>query len=538
MNWLNKYKPKCLNDFQTNNTEILKAKAWIESYKKDYTKTKKVLLILGATGIGKTTLADILFKEYGYQKIELNSTDIRSQKKIGEFLKKSLTYKNVVDMFYEGNNPIGILLDEIDTISKLSDKGGFTEFLSILKQNEKFENLKNDKKKKVKKTFISVDDYVKLYNPIICTSNDLSDKKINELKKYAEVINLQKSSHKENFIIIEKIYSLNNKHIDDDLKMEISNYCQGDVRRLIIILESLYFYGKESLINKELFENFKKSDKEKEENIQLLESTRTLITKKIPIQQTAIYFDVDCLLTPLMLYHNSLDFIKNSEDNSKKKLNVYRNVLESLCIHDTIQTSIFEVQDWDELYDIASIYGSAIPNYYFNELSNKKDVKIEFTSLLNKISQMYVNKKLLNGAKFSIGKLNYDTDEIIFLTEIMSYYFDNYKDNLDNKSNDLEEDDEDEEDEEEEDAKDEEDAEDAKDAKDAKDASIKINSSNINLINNNDLIKFMNNYNINIDGLENLLKIEKINKINEKRKKKFTLKIKKDISNFLVNKIT
>ena len=43
----------------------------------------------------------------------------------------------------------------------------------------------------------------------------------------------------------------------------------------------------------------------------------------------------------------------------------------------------------------------------------------------------------------------------------------------------------------------------------------------------------MNNYQINIDGLENILKIEKLNQINEKRKKKFTLKIKKEISNFL-----
>ena len=46
----------------------------------------------------------------------------------------------------------------------------------------------------------------------------------------------------------------------------------------------------------------------------------------------------------------------------------------------------------------------------------------------------------------------------------------------------------------------------------------------------------MNKYSINIDGLENILKIEKLNQINEKRKKKFTLKIKKEISNFLITK--
>jgi hypothetical protein len=39
--------------------------------------------------------------------------------------------------FLEFKKTIGILMDEIDTICKLSDKGGFTEFLDILKQNDK-----------------------------------------------------------------------------------------------------------------------------------------------------------------------------------------------------------------------------------------------------------------------------------------------------------------------------------------------------------------------------------------------------------------
>ena len=54
--------------------------------------------------------------------------------------------------------------------------------------------------------------------------------------------------------------------------------------------------------------------------------------------------------------------------------------------------------------------------------------------------------------------------------------------------------------------------------------------------NDSKLIRFMNRYSINIDGLENILKIEKLNKINEKSKKKFTLKIKKEISDFLITK--
>ncbi len=518
MNWLDKYKPKSLKDFKGNKSEIDKAIKWIESYKKNYKETKKVLLIIGNTGIGKTLLADLIFKEYSYQKIELNSTDVRSQKKISDFLIKSLTYKNVVDMFNNGNSPIGILLDEIDTICKLSDKGGFTEFLSILKQNEKFETLKkneNDKKKKSKKVSVLVEDYIKLYNPIICTSNDINDKKINELKKYAEVIKLSKPLIQDDFNIINELYEIHQQKINDDVKLELSNYSQGDIRKLIVNLENLFIFANGKEIDINIFDNFKNAYSQKEEHIQLLDSTNILITKKVSIHHSQIYFDIDCLLIPLMLYHNSINFIKNTEDKHIKKLNIYKNILDSLCVHDTIQTNIFEVQDWDELYDIASIYGSAIPNYYFNELKNSKDVNIEFTSLLNKISQMYVNKKLLNGAKVSTGKLNLDNDEIIYLTEIMSHYFNEYKTNIENE-NENEDDDNDNDDE--------------NKNEDEKYVDLNIKKP---LYNNSELINFMNKYCINIDGLENILKIEKLNQNNEKRKKKFTLKIKKEISNFL-----
>ena len=513
MNWLEKYKPKLLKDFLSNQSEIEKAINWIKNYKNDYLNTKKVLLIIGNSGTGKTLLAETILKEYDYTKIELNSTDVRSQKKISEFLKKSLTFKNVIDMFNNGNKPIGLLIDEIDTICKLSDKGGFSEFLSILKQNDKFETLKKNAhdKKKNKKTKVLIEDYIKLYNPIICTSNDINDKKINELKKYSEVICLKKFTYEDSIIIIDELYNDNKQNIEQNVKFDIFNYSQGDIRRLILTLEELHIFSYGKTLTKDIFNIFKNTFVEKEEDIQLIESTKKLLSEKLDFIQCQKLFQIDCLLIPLMIYHNSINYIKNTEDISKKKLNIYRNILNTLCVHDTIQTNIFEVQDWDELHDISSFYGSVVPNYYFNQLKNKKNIDIEFTSLLNKISQMYVNKKLLNEAKFSIGKLNFDTDEIIYLTEIISNYFDDYK-NFDNSNDESE------------------------------DETDLIESNNLisfhkPLYNNSNLIKFMNKYHINIDGLENLLKIEKLNQINEKKKKKFTLKIKKEINNFLITQI-
>jgi len=518
MDWNDICRPKKLDDFLINKQEIQKAIQWIQNYKNNIPDTKRVLLILGPTGVGKTLLADILFNEYNYQKIELNSSDIRTQKKLGEFLKKALSFKNVVDMFHDGNLPIGILMDEIDTICKLNDKGGMNEFIDILKVNDKYET---NKKKNKKSTKINLQDYIKLYNPIICTSNDINDKKINELKKYSEVIKLNKPSNEDIILIIKNIYNKNNILYNENVLNNIADFCLGDIRQLIQTCYDLYTLSNENIIDNSIFNSFNKTYKPKTEDLQLIESTKLLFTEKLEISRSQILFDIDCLLTPLMIYHNSIPFIKNCEDNSKKKINIFKNILHSLCIHDTIQTSIFEVQDWDELYHLAAFFGSSLPNCLLTNLKNKKDVQIEFTSLLNKISQMYVNKKLLNSAKFSIKSLNYDNDELIYLSEIMSYYFDNYK-KTDNTNN-LSDDDSD---------------------IDIDNDNEHINKNNEDIFlstlpkqhketNNSELITFMNKYKMNIDDLENILKIEKLNKTTEKRKKKFTLKIKKEITNHL-----
>jgi len=58
-------------------------------------------------------------------------------------------------MFNDNNKPVGILMDEIDTICKTGDKGGFTEFLNIIKMSEKYEMSKKE---------ITVDKNLKKYH--------------------------------------------------------------------------------------------------------------------------------------------------------------------------------------------------------------------------------------------------------------------------------------------------------------------------------------------------------------------------------------
>jgi len=508
-NWIELHTPKKIEDFEIEINDINRIRDWIKEIPNN---NKKVLFIYGTTGIGKTSLANTILKQFNYNKMELNAADIKHQKKMEDFLSKTLSYRNVIDMFHNGNSPIGILLDEIDLIYKLTDKTSFHNFIINIK-----ENFQNKKKKS--------SSFLKIKNPIICTCNLMNDKKITELKKYSEVIFLQTPSTKQFSIIIDKIYKKYNKKIDDETKIEIYKQCRGDIRQLILLLEGLYCFSNELFITIDIYNEFKKCNNQKEESIELNDITNKIMTQKMNYEQIEYYFDLDCMLLPMMLYHNSLNYIKGCEDTFKKKVKTYKNIMKSLCVHDTIQTNIFEFQEWDNLYDLSIFYGSVQPNYYFLELTNKKKISIEFTLLLNKVSQMYMNKKMLGIAKESLYKLYFDTNQIIYLAEILLYYFNDFKNNIDdckdNDKNEEESDDNNEDSDEEEDKK--------------KKEENRIGIKNKNYIDNNSkLIQIMNYYHITLCDLENIFKVEKLNRELDKKTKKFTTKIKKKIELFLI----
>lgn len=521
MQWINLYSPTCLDDSYFYKDEIKECIKWFEDYKSNLSNTKKVLMIIGHTGSGKTKLAQLLLAHFKYQMIEYNSSDVRSQKKITEIIKKTLAYRNVIDMFYENKQPVGILMDEIDTICKTGDKGGFSEFLNIIKMNDKYEEFikEKDKKKKTLKTGNS-EEFIKLYNPIICTTNDITDKKIAELKRYSKVIYLNKDVGNEmkNFII--DIFKKNNTTIEEEAVNEIIKISGNDIRRLLIYLENIYFsfktnYPDSNNITTDFIILFNQVGSEKNEDLQLIDATRNIFYKENSFYNNEILFDVDCLLLPLMIYHNTIIAVKKSKDDAKKKLGIYKEMLYSLCIHDTIQTSIFEIQEWNEYYDVSVFYGAVLPNYYATRLSDYREnqAELQFTNLLNKISQMFVNKKLLSSAKYNMNKLNLDFDEIIYIVEIIAKFLNDFKNDDDDEDEDNEK---------------------GENPKSVKKSNSKTIAKKQTLQHETPIIaKMMNKYKINIDELETILKIEKLNQQNDVKKKKFTITLKKEMQKFL-----
>ena len=531
MNWIESVIPKSLDDIEIYKNEIEIMENWIKDYKNKVPSCKKVLLIMGNIGTGKTLLAELLFKKYMYDKIELNSTDFRSQKKLSDFLRKTLCFKNVMDLFCGETKPIGLLMDEIDTMN--NDKGGLGEFIQILKEDEKCaKDLKNNKK---------IKDYINLYNPIVCTCLDIYDKKINDLKKYCQVVTLKKLNVKDVTLLINKIYK--DVKFEKKIIQELFTFADGDIRKLLSALDNLKdITEKNNKITLKNMTNLNLIFEKKNNDVQLLEAAHNIFFKKVSFYESILYYHLEPYFLPYMIYHNLDNFIANTNLDILSKIKLYKNVLNSICQFDIHQNFLFEMNDWGELNEILAFHGVYNINYLINfEEYKKKDINIEFTNIMNKMSQSLVNKKLINCAKYSFKKTYVEINEIIYLSVIFIDSFLDFK-NIHNikdevktpkkttkKKKDIIK------------------IEAINDDTDIIESEGSINNNNNNNNNNNynnnnnnnnnkinhDLLVFMNKNKMTIDDLENILKLEKFNNDDVKIKKNLNVNLIKKIEDNL-----
>ena len=486
MDLLNKVKPTHFDDILFYEEQLKSCIQWLDNFKTKKDRTKKVLLLIGPTGCGKTCIAQLLFQKFDYKIIEQNATHLRSQKKIGEFLKKTLGFKNVIDLFYNEQKPVGLIMDEIECLIKNNDKGGLSEFIQIIKDNDKYE--KNIlKKKKIK---ININSFIAVENPIICTTNENNDKKINELKKFSHVIYFNKIKLKEYEQFVEHFKKNKNTHLLPKIKKalikDLHQHCESDIRKFIYALENIYLKIKTNKSDKiNIYEDLIHLNDTSKNDIQLQEAVLLFLKQKLNLDKMDLLFYLDPYHLPYTLYQNMIPFLENSQYKNEIKLDIYEKYIDDLSTFDKVNNLIYDNSEWLDINNLLKYYGLYNPNFNIHqyEYKHKQDFEMSYSNIHNKASQMLVNKKLLIQAKYSLNK-KYANDSVLDY-EIIYFFFHEFREAI------LEE--------------------------------------NFNDLNKKNLIVFMNKYRIKYSDLENILKIEKINKDEEKRKKNITVLLKEKI---------
>ncbi|MHA1379991.1 MAG: replication factor C large subunit [Candidatus Helarchaeota archaeon] len=211
--WTDKYAPKTLKEIIGNPTAIKKLENFIANWR-PRNKIKGMLLV-GPPGIGKTLSAHVLASS-GLDLIEINASDIRNKDAINRIIGSASIEGSL--MSSKGRL---ILIDEIDGISGVQDRGGVGAVKEIL-STTRF--------------------------PVIMTANDLYNQKIATIRnsKDVEIVKFKRINKNSMVKVLQDICDKENIQIEAGVLETIAEGAKGDLRAAILDLQA-FAQGKKEL---------------------------------------------------------------------------------------------------------------------------------------------------------------------------------------------------------------------------------------------------------------------------------------------------
>ena len=212
---------------------------------------KRILLIHGPPGIGKTSVAHVVAKQAGYSVMEINASDERAGDRVRHKVQNALFNHTFND------KPVCLIADEIDG----SVENGFIKvLLDIIKSDSKathdlitgrtgkdhhFKSSARLQKKKKNKDKL-------LTRPIIAVCNNVYANALEKLRPHSEIIHFQKPSENALMERLEYVCKKEKVHVSKTLLKELAVLSQGDVRNS---LNNLQFMTKNGFDKDKLVTN-------------------------------------------------------------------------------------------------------------------------------------------------------------------------------------------------------------------------------------------------------------------------------------------
>ena len=199
--WSEKYRPQIISDMVGNEASRSSIMEWFVKWKKG----TKPLLLVGPSGIGKTTIAYLASKQFGYDMIGLNASDVRSKSRINEILMPILGNVSVL------GTPM-IFVDEVDGIHGRGDYGGASALVDILKEPTV---------------------------PIILAANNDTSDKMKSIKKVVKTISFKRIPPRLLRVYLENILKKENTKLSPGSLIKVIDKSKGDIRSMINLTQSL-----------------------------------------------------------------------------------------------------------------------------------------------------------------------------------------------------------------------------------------------------------------------------------------------------------
>jgi AAA+ superfamily predicted ATPase len=387
---------KCLNYFEENKKNVL---------------TKRGMYIYGSPGTGKTIFVEKILKKLNYDIIKYDAGDVRNKTIVDQITKHNMSDKNVLSLMQKKSQKIAIMMDELDGMNS-GDKGGINTLIKLIRPK------KTKKQKKEDTTMI----------PIICIGNYHIDKKIKEMIKICETVELKTPTQNQTKNIINILMP----KLEDELREKMMIFIQGDLRKLKSTFD--IYKNQESILKNQLIQNM---FQQKNYNEDVKDIIKKLLNDPYKLNQhTELMNETDRTSVGLLYHENIIDVLETLP--KKDTIPFYKDILKNVSFADYIDRITFQKQIW-----IFNEMSSLVKTFYNNHLYHKKygdkNIKfdpqnVRFTKVLTKYSTEYNNSLFIQNlckqlnmdikdmlSYFCYLKSKYQIDEIIELFESNNY---------------------------------------------------------------------------------------------------------------------
>ncbi|KAJ3375823.1 hypothetical protein GGF31_003028 [Allomyces arbusculus] len=210
---------------------------------------KKLLLLTGPPGLGKTTLASVVARQAGYDLVEINASDDRTQRSVQDRLTNALDAKSLTKGTVS-SQPKMVVIDEIDGAAAQSDASFIKTLVQMVEAANRYGAKSNSSSAEIDgaagkskrggggKSAAGMNLGALLRRPIICICNDLYAPVLRPLRQVAKVVHMRKPASTIPLVRrLAAICDLENVKVDQKTLHWIAEHTDGDLRACLNTLQ-------------------------------------------------------------------------------------------------------------------------------------------------------------------------------------------------------------------------------------------------------------------------------------------------------------
>lgn len=194
--WVVKHGPKTVSQMVGNEASRFGFVRWLEMWKRG----GKPAILVGPSGVGKTSLVYALASEMGYTILELNASDARTKARIEAKVGPTRENRSLF------NERLLILMDEIDGLYGRQDQGGIEAVKDLIMSAEV---------------------------PVVMTANAERDDRVKRLGSKAEIFLFRRVPPRLVEMFLKQILGKEGIEIDSSILREVVGSSNGDMRGAI-----------------------------------------------------------------------------------------------------------------------------------------------------------------------------------------------------------------------------------------------------------------------------------------------------------------